>query len=68
MGPPATDWNIVAGTSNWGGYALAAVAYLSLTRWKLSDPDFILTIAWLLAAGIVCYDVGAFFYFAADSA
>ncbi len=25
----ATDWNIVAGTSNWGGYALAAAVALS---------------------------------------
>jgi hypothetical protein len=36
----ATDWNIVAGTSNWGGYALAAaVLLLRNQQHQLADWD-----------------------------
>lgn len=34
----ATDWNIVAGTSNWGGYALAAATLLLRGRVELLGP------------------------------
>ena len=34
----ATDWNIVAGTSNWGGYALAAATVLLRDRIDVMRP------------------------------
>lgn len=34
----ATDWNILAGTSNWGGYALAAAVALLRKRTDLLVP------------------------------
>ena len=34
----ATDWNIVAGTSNWGGYALAAAALLLRGQIEILRP------------------------------
>jgi hypothetical protein len=33
-----TDWNIIAGTSNWGGYALAAAVALLRDRLDLIAP------------------------------
>lgn len=34
----ATDWNIIAGTSNWGGYALAAATLLLRGQTELLRP------------------------------
>ena len=34
----ATDWNIIAGTSNWGGYALAAATLLLRGQQRLLQP------------------------------
>jgi len=34
----ATDWNIIAGTSNWGGYALAAATLLLRDRIDILRP------------------------------
>lgn len=39
----ATDWNLLAGISNWGGWALAAAVALAAGRIELIDP---LTVEW----------------------